>query len=230
MAEELRWALIGATTIAREWMINAIRQNGGRIDSVMSSDAARGRAFADEFGIPRSTTSLDEVLQDVDAVYISTTNERHHGECIAAARAGRHVLCEKPLATSYEDAAEMIEACRIAGVVMATNHHLRNAATHRAMREVIASGALGRLLAARVVHAGTLPIQMLGWRLKTAGAGAGALLDLLVHDTDLHALPHRRRARGGDDLCPEWWPRHRGDRGCGDEPNPFPQRLSRAGA
>ncbi len=182
---EPRWALIGATTIAREWMINAIRQNGGRIESVMSADAARGRAFADAFGIPRATTALDEVLADVDAVYISTTNERHHPECLAAARAGRHVLCEKPLATSYADAAEMVEACRRAGVVMATNHHLRNSAAHRAMRDVIASGALGRLLAARVVHAGTLPIQMLGWRLHTKGAGAGALLDLIVHDTDL---------------------------------------------
>ena len=92
MSSELRWALIGATTIAREWMVNAIRENGGRIESVMSSDEARGRAFADEFGIARSTTSLDEVLRDVDAVYISTTNERHHGECLAAARAALHVL------------------------------------------------------------------------------------------------------------------------------------------
>ncbi len=180
-----RWALIGATTIAREWMVNAIRENGGHIESVMSSDDARGRAFAAEFDIPRPTTSLDEVLENVDAVYISTTNERHHPECLAAARAGRHVLCEKPLATNYDDAAEMVVACREAGVVMATNHHLRNAATHRVMRDVIASGALGRLLAGRVVHAGTLPIQMLGWRLHTKGAGAGALLDLIVHDTDL---------------------------------------------
>ena len=185
MAARTRWALIGATTIAREWMVDAIRQTGGEICSVMSADAARGRAFADEFGIPRSTTDLDEVLRDVDAVYISTTNERHYAECMAAAKARRHVLCEKPLATSHEDAAAMVKACRDAGVVMATNHHLRNAATHRAMRDAIASGRIGTPLAARVVHAGTLPIQMLGWRLHTQGAGAGALLDLLVHDTDL---------------------------------------------
>ena len=180
-----RWALIGATTIAREWMINAIRQNGGTVECVMSSDEARGRAFADEFGIPRSTTSLEAVLEDVDAVYISTTNELHHPQCLAAARAGRHVLCEKPLATNWDDACEMVRACRDAGVVMATNHHLRNSGVHRAMRDIIASGKLGRLLGGRVVHAGTLPIQMLGWRLHTKGAGAGALLDLIVHDTDL---------------------------------------------
>lgn len=185
MAGTTKWALIGATTIAREWMINAIRQTGGEIDSIMSSDAARGRAFADEFGIPRSTTDLDEVIEGVDAVYISTTNERHFPECMAAAKAGKHVLCEKPLATRYEDAATMLKACRDAGVVMATNHHLRNSAVHRAMKEMVQQGKIGTKIAARVVHAGTLPIQMLGWRLHTKGAGAGALLDLLVHDTDL---------------------------------------------
>ena len=183
--DKTKWALIGATTIAREWMINAIRQTGGEIVSIMSSDAARGRAFADEFGIPRSTTDLDEVLRDVDAVYISTTNEKHFPECMAAAKAGKHVLCEKPLATSYDDAAAMLKACRDAGVVLATNHHLRNSAAHRAMRDAIQQGKIGTIIAARVVHAGTLPIQMLGWRLHTKGAGAGALLDLLVHDTDL---------------------------------------------
>ena len=180
-----RWSLIGATTIAREWMVNAIRETGGEIVNVMSRDAARGRAFADEFGIPHAVTDVGAALEGVDAVYISTTNERHYEECMAAARAGKHVLCEKPLATSYEDAAEMVEACRAAGVVMATNHHLRNAATHRAMRDAILAGKIGRPLAGRIVHAGTLPIQMLGWRLHTQGAGAGAILDLLVHDTDL---------------------------------------------
>ena len=185
MTVKTRWALIGATTIAREWMINAIRETGGDIVNIMSSDAARGQAFADEFVIPHATTDLDEVLHGVDAVYISTTNERHFAECIAAAKAGKHVLCEKPLATSYEDAAAMLKACRDAGVVMATNHHLRNSAVHRAMQEAVAGGKIGVPMAARVVHAGTLPIQMLGWRLHTKGAGAGALLDLLVHDTDL---------------------------------------------
>ena len=112
-----RWSLIGATTIAREWMVNAIRETGGEIVNVMSRDAARGRAFANEFGIPHAVTDVPAALEGVDAVYISTTNERHYEECMAAARAGKHVLCEKPLATNYEDAAEMVEACRAAGVV-----------------------------------------------------------------------------------------------------------------
>jgi 1,5-anhydro-D-fructose reductase (1,5-anhydro-D-mannitol-forming) len=95
------------------------------------------------------------------------------------------VLCEKPLATRLEDAREMVEACRKAGVVMATNHHLRNAATHRATRDAISAGRIGRPLGARIVHGGALPEHLHGWRLKDSRAGAGVVFDLTVHDSDL---------------------------------------------
>ena len=143
-----RWGLIGASTIAREWVIGAIRATGGEVVSVMSSDAARGEAYAREMGIGRSTTALDTLVgsSDIDAVYISTTNELHRDQAIAAARAGKHVLCEKPLALTLADAQQMAEAASAAGVVMGTNHHLRNAASHRAMRNAIAEGSIGRVL------------------------------------------------------------------------------------
>jgi 1,5-anhydro-D-fructose reductase (1,5-anhydro-D-mannitol-forming) len=181
----LRWGLIGATTIGREWMVDAIREAGGDIVSVFSRDAQRARDYAAEFGIPGSTADLPALLEDVDAVYVATTNERHRDEVLAAARAGRHVLCEKPLATRYEDAAEMVRACNAAGVIFATNHHLRNAATHRAMRAAVEAGRIGRPLAVRIVHGGALPSHLHGWRLHDSGAGAGAILDLTVHDSDL---------------------------------------------
>ena len=109
-----RWGLIGASTIAREWVIGAIRATGGEVVSVMSSDAARGEAYAREMGIGRSTTALDTLVgsSDIDAVYISTTNELHRDQAIAAARAGKHVLCEKPLALTLADAHQMAEAFR----------------------------------------------------------------------------------------------------------------------
>lgn len=182
----VRWGLIGATIIGREWMIDAIREAGGDIVAVMSTDAARGRAYADEFGIPISVTSLPDLFATgIDAVYISTTNERHRAETIAAAEAGIHVLCEKPLAMSLADARDMVKACEAAGVVMATNHQIRNAASNRVIRERLRAGAIGRPLSATVVHAGYLPEHLHGWRLKSADAGAGAILDLTVHDADL---------------------------------------------
>lgn len=183
----IRWGLIGASTIAREWMIGAFRaQPDGAVTAVMSSSAERAKAYAAENGIAGAYDDIADLLSDpeVDAVYISTTNELHKEQAIAAARAGKHVLAEKPLALTLADAEAMRDACAAAGVVMATNHHLRNAGTHRAMRQAIKDGLIGRPLAARVFHAVYLPPHLQGWRITNPGAGGGVALDITVHDAD----------------------------------------------
>ena len=187
MNERVRWGLIGASTVAREWMIDAIRaQPDGEVVAVLSSDAMRGARFAAETGIAKAYDNVDALLADaaVDAVYISTTNDLHHAQTLAAAAAGKHVLCEKPLALTLADAHAMVEACAAAGVVLGTNYHLRNAATHRAMRAAIQAGRIGRPLAARVFHAVHLPEHLQGWRLERADAGGGVIFDITVHDAD----------------------------------------------
>jgi 1,5-anhydro-D-fructose reductase (1,5-anhydro-D-mannitol-forming) len=130
--------------------------------------------------------SIEGLLADraVRAVYISTTNELHHNQVLEAAAAGKHVLCEKPLALNVADALAMVKACRDAGVVMATNHHLRNAATHRKIRDLVRGGAIGKPLFARVFHAVYLPPHLQGWRLNKPQAGGGVILDITVHDAD----------------------------------------------
>ena len=120
----------------------------------------------------------------VDVVYVSATNDRHHGPTLAAARAGKHVLCEKPLALTLADARAMVTVCHEAGVVLGTNHHLRNAVVHRALRQLLAEGAIGRPLAARVAHAVYLPPHLQGWRITRPEAGGGVALDITVHDAD----------------------------------------------
>ncbi|GBQ23600.1 Gfo/Idh/MocA family protein [Gluconacetobacter sacchari] len=185
MKNSLGWGLIGASNVAREWIIDAIRaQRGNHIRTVLSRDAARGAAFAQACGIPASTTELDEILRDpmVDAVYVSTENALHHDQVLAAARAGKHVLCEKPLALSVREAQEMVDACRAAGVVMATNHHLRCSALHIALHEHLKAGAIGRLNSVRVFHANFLAAMLGGWRLNDAGGGV--FLDSTIHDVD----------------------------------------------
>ena len=186
MTDQQGWGLIGASTIAKEHMIGAFRADGGEVVAVMSSDAARGQAYAAENGIARSYDSVEALLADpaVSNVYISTTNERHREQTLAAAAAGKHVLCEKPLALTVPDAREMVAACAKAGVVMGTNHHLRNAATHRAMRDAIAAGRIGQPLFARVFHAVYLPAHLQGWRITNPAAGGGVVLDITVHDAD----------------------------------------------
>ena len=186
MSKGLRWGLIGASTIASEHMIGAMRANGGDVVAVLSSDASRGQRYAETHGIPRSTTDLAALAEapDIDAVYISTTNELHRDQVFAAAAAGKHVMCEKPLALTLADAQAMVAECKRHGVVMGTNHHLRNAATHRAMRNAILEGRIGKPLFARVFHAVYLPPHLQGWRIRTPGAGGGVILDITVHDAD----------------------------------------------
>ncbi|TIX95131.1 MAG: Gfo/Idh/MocA family oxidoreductase, partial [Mesorhizobium sp.] len=113
----VKWGLIGASTIARQFVINAIRaQQNSEIAAVMSSSPERATAYAKENGIPLAVSTLDELLgSDIDAVYISTTNELHLEQALAAIRAGKHVLCEKPLALTSADARTMVAAAKAEG-------------------------------------------------------------------------------------------------------------------
>jgi 1,5-anhydro-D-fructose reductase (1,5-anhydro-D-mannitol-forming) len=182
----LRWGLVGASTIAAEHMIDAFRANGGDAVAVMSSNADRAAQYAAKHNITKSTTDLNALVEDkdIDAVYVSTTNELHREQVFAAAAAGKHVLCEKPLALTLPDARAMVVECSKRGVVMGTNHHLRNAATHRAMRDAIKAGRIGKPLFARVFHAVYLPPHLQGWRIEKPNAGGGVILDITVHDAD----------------------------------------------
>lgn len=181
------WGLVGASNIARSYMVRAINaQPNSTVVGVMSSDPTRAEVFAREHGIPTAYGSIEALLSDpaVDAVYISTTNEHHKPQAVAAAKAGKHVLCEKPLALTVDDAREIVAACAAAGVTLGTNHHLRNAVTHRAIKRLIADGTIGTPLAARVFHAVFLPEKLQSWRVKNPAAGGGVILDITVHDAD----------------------------------------------
>jgi 1,5-anhydro-D-fructose reductase (1,5-anhydro-D-mannitol-forming) len=185
--KKIGWGLIGASDIAKTRMIESINgQPDSAVVAVMSTNDERAKRYAAENGIARYYSSVDALLADpdVDVVYISTTNERHKSEVSLAAKSGKHVLCEKPLALTLLDAREMLQTCQQAQVVLGTNHHLRNAVTHRALRRLIKEGAIGKPLAARVFHAVYLPPRLQGWRLDKPESGGGVILDITVHDAD----------------------------------------------
>ncbi|MGK3958910.1 Gfo/Idh/MocA family protein [Arthrobacter sp. R4] len=184
--DALRWGLIGASDIAETRMIPAIDRVGDGILAVASGAPEHGNAFAHRNGIPRYCQGLDELLEDplIDAVYISSKNDRHAEQTIAAAAAGKHVLCEKPLATSLSDARSMIAACQAAGVVLAVNHHLPAAGTHQTIRRLLQSGSIGRPLSVSVRHSTLLPERLRKWRLA-GEPGAGVVMDLSCHNASV---------------------------------------------
>jgi 1,5-anhydro-D-fructose reductase (1,5-anhydro-D-mannitol-forming) len=186
-SEPVKWGFAGASTWASRYLIPAVQaQPDSRAVGVFSTSRARGERFVKEHGLERAFGSIDELVADpgIDAVYIGTTNDLHAEQTITAARAGKHVLCEKPLAVTLDDAWRMRDACKEAGVVFGTNHHLRGAPTIIAMRKLVEEGAIGDIVAARVFHAGSLPEELRTWRLARPETGAGVVLDLEVHDTD----------------------------------------------
>lgn len=190
----LRWGLIGASDIAATQMIPAMHARGDNVVAVQSASIAWASTFAARENISVAVTDLTHLLErdDIDAVYISSTNEKHHAQVLAAARHRKHILCEKPLALSVAHGQEMLAAANSSGIIFAVNHHLPGSATHRAMRALVAEGAIGEPLAVRVAHAVMLPERLRGWRL-TNEPGSGVILDITCHDASaVQAILGRR--------------------------------------
>ena len=146
----LRWGILSTAKIADEKVIPGIRRAARcEIVAIGSRDEVRGRAVAQRHGIPRVHGSYEALLADpdVDAVYIPVPNHLHGEWTLAAARAGKHVLCEKPLAMTAADAERMVEGCRAAGVVLMEAFMYRLHPSWIAVRELVAAGRIGRLAA-----------------------------------------------------------------------------------
>lgn len=182
----LSWGIIGASDIAETRMIPALRRTGHQVRTVSSSNSSHVERYAQRNSIPAHTADLDELLTDpaVDAVYVSSANDRHLEQVRAAAAAGKHVLCEKPLSTSLSNAREMTAVCAEARVVLGVNHHLPAAGTHRMIRTLVKGGHIGRVLSVSVRHTSLLPERLRGWRLSGA-PGAGAVMDLSCHNASV---------------------------------------------
>ena len=118
----------------------------------------------------------------LEAVVIASENVKHRELAEMAARAGKHILCEKPLATSIEDAEAMIEVCKTAGVQLMTAFPCRYSPVVQRMKSVVDSGEAGKILAFRGTNRGRNPG---GWFIDKTLSGGGAMMDHTVHVTDL---------------------------------------------
>lgn len=178
--------IIGAGTIARVHAQAYAKLAGCRVMAVAEVDEARGRAFAEALQAvwyPDWGGVLDR--QDVQAVSVCLPHSLHAPAVLDAAAAGKHVLCEKPIATTLEDADRMIEACARAGVVLMVGHTHRFRAEHIKARELLEAGAIGCILQVRdVILAGRDVLRPLGWRGTLALSGGGVFMDNGVHAAD----------------------------------------------
>ncbi|CAH1210026.1 dTDP-3,4-didehydro-2,6-dideoxy-alpha-D-glucose 3-reductase [Paenibacillus auburnensis] len=180
MTQKLRWGIIGCAQIATGSVMPAIQESEtGIIAAVASRGLEKSSAVAAEFGIGKAYGSYEELLADeeIDAVYIPLPNHLHRQWVIRAAEAGKHVLCEKPIALNSTEAAEMVEACRKAGVHLAEAYMYRHHPRIAELREIISRGDIGELRSIR----GTFTYNDAGdtsnIRFKSAWGG-GSLYDV----------------------------------------------------
>ncbi|MEJ8548309.1 Gfo/Idh/MocA family protein [Brevibacillus borstelensis] len=162
---------------------DAIRKiEGVQLAGVADEDVARGKAAAEKWGVPFYQDCRELLASDVDAVIITSENAKHHEHAVAAANAGKHILCEKPLATTEAAAREMIEICREQGVILQTAFPVRfHPAVVRA-KQLVDQGKVGRIMAIRGTNRGQNPG---GWFIDREKSGGGAVIDHTVHVADL---------------------------------------------
>jgi predicted dehydrogenase len=190
VSRELRVGLIGCGIIS-DAHISAYARHAGRarISVCCDLDPAHAASAAAKVPGARVAGRLEEVLaaDDVDAVEILTPHHLHSAAVLAAARAGKHILCQKPLARTVEECTAMITAAREAGVVLfhgEVNHTWPAATT---ARQAIADGRIGRLVALQATYANWQGGEYLAtaWRYDPQVAGGGQLADGGIHYIDL---------------------------------------------
>ncbi len=173
----LRIGVLGAANIARQFIAGVRPSTRVSVTALASRDVERARSFARETGVAQVHSTYEALLADpaIDALYIPLPNSLHAEWSIRAAEAGKHVLCEKPLATSAREARAMFEAARRNGVQLAEAYPYRAQPQTLKMRELLAAGAIGRL---QFVHAafGFPLADPSNIRMNPALAG-GALMD-----------------------------------------------------
>lgn len=187
MMRKVRWGVLGSGGIARRRTIpeGLMPATHARLAAVFDVDAAANAAVAREFGAT-AVGSVEELLRaDLEAVYVATPPAGHSDQVLACARAGKHVLCEKPLGLTVPDAETMAAACAQAGVRLGTAFMMRFHAQHQAALQLLREGRLGQPVFARAQLSCWYPPLPHAWRQDPALGGGGSLMDMGGHCLDL---------------------------------------------
>ena len=187
MAAEIRWGLVGLGRLAEEHLVGAFATaHNGRLVACAGRTADRAKEFGAAHGVERCHASYEELVRDpgVTAVYVATPNHLHRAVVLAAAAAGKPVLCEKPLGLTPGEAEEMVEACRKGGVILRVGLQSRFQVVLQAAAEAVRGGRVGIVREVSVQRYGPMRAGQSPWQTNLATAGSGVLAGLGVHAID----------------------------------------------
>jgi predicted dehydrogenase len=184
-----RWGIAGPGGIAERFATAMALVDGGRITAVASRSADRAQGFAHRYGVERAHGSYDALLGDdqVDAVYVAVPHAGHAALTVAALDAGKHVLCEKPLALHEGEARRMVDAARRNGRFLMEAVWSRFLPAYRAVTALIHDGRIGRPLLVESDFGFRMPV-LPEHRLFDPALGGGAALDLGIYPLQLAAF------------------------------------------
>ena len=185
----IRWGIAGPGGIAVTFAEAMARVDGGEVVAVASRSQERAGAFGDRFSIPRRYGDYRALADDpgVDAVYVATIQTRHAADAILYLNAGKHVLCEKPLAINAKEVAEMTAAAQRADLFLMEALWSRFLPAYRRMIELIGEGRIGEPIQVDADFGIPLPFDP-AHRLYDLSQGGGALLDLGIYPLQLCTL------------------------------------------
>jgi predicted dehydrogenase len=185
-SKKLRWGIVGLGRFTEHTFLPAIKSvRKSIVTSLCSRDYNRAKELAEKFGVPNYFNDYDEFLKsDIDVVYVASANAFHYEQVIKAANAGKHILCEKPLALNSKQAEEMVEAAEKNNVRFAVNyvHHFHPLVLKA--KELIKDQRLGKLVSVQVNFNIDFPPDN-NFRFKKELSGGGALRDIGTHMIDL---------------------------------------------
>lgn len=196
MADVLRLAMIGCGDISQQYLKAAKAVDCAEVVVVMDVAEEHARLLGSEYDV-EFTTDYETVLarDDVDAVMISTPHYLHKPLTIQAAKAGKHVLCDKPISTNVADAREMIDECKRAGVALSVNFLKRHMSNSRKAKELFDTGIIGEVIYILVDERGFKPESYwtdgwsgrvkTDWRRSRQKAGGGILIMNAIHTIDV---------------------------------------------
>lgn len=178
------FAVVGLGHIAKPFLEELRGSLTCRVSAVVSGDAAKASAMAKKYGADAtySYADFDRIADNpaIDAVYLALPVSLHREYTERAAAAGKHVLCEKPMASTAADAEAMIAACRKAGVRLGVAYRCPHTMPHKHLRELVQTGAFGPLSSLRIESGFGFELQA-GWRDQGTLAGGGSLWDVGIY-------------------------------------------------
>ncbi|MBM7566768.1 Gfo/Idh/MocA family protein [Paenibacillus sacheonensis] len=178
----MKIGLLGVAHMHVYAYVHGLRQLGVEIAGVAEAEENRGRQAAHDFGTHWEQDYEKLLASDIEAVVVCSENALHRELAVAAAHAGKHILCEKPLADSLESAEEIVQAAHRHGVKLMTAFPCRFHPAAAAMKRDVDNGSLGRIRALQGTNRGSMPG---GWFIEKAKSGGGAVIDHTVHVVDL---------------------------------------------